>query len=129
MKTFLVYSGKPAKFITLHSDISALKFVQYGFNWKYGVDLFAIAYATYRKFYLFAIVALILYVLLSYSSGVQAVFLLCLAIIGTSVEFLYLSKVRGQILIGTIEAKNLDEARKAFLRDYILNKNKIFIKG
>lgn len=129
MKTFLVYSNKPAKFITTNSDISNLKFIQYGFNWKYGLDLFSIFYAIRRKYYIFALAIAILYFIFSYSSSMQAIFLASLALIGTSIEFLYTKKFNKYKLIGTIEAKNLSDAHKNFIEQYILCKNKIFIKG
>lgn len=127
MKTFLVYSKKPAKFVLSNEDISSLRFIQYGFNWKYGIDIFSVLYAIRRKFYVFAAAILILYILFAHSSAAQTVFLTVLAFTATSIEFLYLKKIRGYQLIGTVEAKNQTQAREFFLKEYILPDNNVFI--
>lgn len=127
MKTFLVYSKKPERYILSGDDISALRFIQYGFSWKYSLDLFSVFYAIRRKFYVFAVTILALYFAFSYSSSMQATFLIVLGLIATSIECIYLKKFRGYKLIGTVEAKNFVQAREFFLKEYILPNNDIFI--
>jgi hypothetical protein len=121
MKIFLVYSKKPLRFVSTNEDISALKFIQYGFNWKYALGVIN------SKFFTFTLAILLIYFALSPFIPMQSIFL-TLGIIGTSLHFLYLSIVSKHKLVGTIEAKNFKEARQQFIKEYILSANKIIIK-
>ena len=121
MKTFLVYSKKPLRFVSTNEDISSLKFIQYGFNWKYALGIIR------SKFFTFTIAILLIYFAFSLFASMQSIFL-ALGIIGTSLHFLYLSIISKLKLVGTIEAKSFKEARQEFIKEYILPTNKIVIK-
>ena len=121
MKIFLVYSKKPLRYVSTNADISSLKFIQYGFNWKYALGIIN------SKFFTFTLAILLIYFALSPFISMQSIFL-ALGIIGTSLHFLYLSMVSKHKLVGTIEAKSFKEARQQFIKEYILSSNKIIIK-
>ena len=84
MKTFLVYSKKPLRFVSTNEDISSLKFIQYGFNWKYALGIIR------SKFFTFTIAILLIYFAFSLFASMQSIFL-ALGIIGNP-ELIFLDE-------------------------------------
>lgn len=123
MKTFLIYSKKPLNFISSVKDISNLCFVKYGFNWVYAVDIINIFYSLIRKMYVLAMICLAIYLLFSENIILYSVLIISFAFIAYALEICFL-KQRKYVFITSIEAKNVSEAKKTFVEQYILpNKN------
>lgn len=122
MKTFLVYSPKRKEFVASLQDISNLKFIQYGFTWKYAIGLIKSKYA------IFTIFVILSYIVFSAFVSINIISLI-FAIFGTSLHFIFISKISKHKLIGTVQAKNLKDAKRIFVEQYILPKKTIFIKS
>ena len=128
MKTFLVYSKKPMKFIASVNDISSVYFVKYGFNWFYLIDFLNIFYSIKRRFFVITAMLMAVYVLFSNNSTLQIVCVISIALLAYILEGFFLKKRKYQ-LIATIEAKNVKQAKELFLKDYILQQNRVFVGG
>ena len=128
MKTFLVYSKKPMKFIASVKDISSVYFVKYGFNWFYLIDFLNIFYSIKRRFFVITTMLMAVYVLFSNNSTLQIVCVISIALLAYALEGFFLKKRKYQ-LIATIEAKNVKQAKELFLKDYILQQNRVFVGG
>ena len=126
MKTFLVYSKKPMKFIASVKDISSIQFVKYGFNWLYFIDFLNIFISFRRKFYAITVILTAVYILFSNNSTLQIACVISIALLAYILEGFFLKKRKYQ-LIATIEAKNVKQAKELFLKDYILQQNRVFI--
>jgi len=126
MTTFLVYSKKPMKFISSVKDISNIYFVKYGFNWLYLIDFLNIFYSMKRKFFVLTAILIAVYVLFTDNNNFQMVCILAVSFLGYAIESLLLKQKKYK-LVATIEAKNSKQAKELFLKDYILQKNRIFV--
>ncbi len=126
MKTFLVYSKKPMKFIASVKDISSIQFVKYGFNWLYFIDFLNIFISFRRKFYAITAILTAVYIVFSNNSTLQIACVISIALLAYILEGFFLKKRKYQ-LIATIEAKNVKQAKELFLKDYILQQNRVFI--
>ena len=128
MKTYLVYSKKQIFFISSLSDVSDLVFVKYGFNWLYALDIANILYSIWKKFYFLAILLIVYYTLAPQNVALQFYFLFLFGFLAYIFEGISLKRKK-YLLIATIEAKNASQARKYFMKEYILHdEKKIFVK-
>jgi hypothetical protein len=126
MKTFLVYSKKPMKFISSVKDISNVHFVKYGFNWLYLIDFLNIFHSMKRKFFVITVMLVSVYVLFSSNSPLKVSCIVSIALLAYALEGFFL-KTRKYQLVATIEAKNTKQAKELFVKDYILQRNRVFI--
>lgn len=107
-------------------DISNLCFVKYGFNWLYAIDFINILYSMRKKMYILAVLFLALYLLFAENTTKYSALIIAVAFIGYAVE-IFSIKQRRYHLITSIKAKNVSEAKKMFLEQYILQKDKNII--
>ncbi len=125
MKTFLVYSKKPIKFIFSVKDIANIEFVKYGMHWLYLIDIINILYTLKRKFFAIAAFIIAIYILVD-NIYLQTFLMLALSSIAYILEGIFL-KHRKYNMVATIEAKNANQAKEYFIKEYILPHNRTFI--